>query len=33
VFAARLDRDLSDLEVLPLENSRGERVGEIRAAS
>jgi L-asparaginase II len=32
-FAERLDRDLSELEVLPLENSRGERVGEIRAAS
>jgi L-asparaginase II len=30
-FLGRLDRDLSDLEVLPLENSRGERVGEIRA--
>jgi L-asparaginase II len=33
VFLARLDRDLSDLAVLPLENSRGERVGEIRAAA
>jgi L-asparaginase II len=32
-FVRRLDRDLSDLEALPLENSRGERVGEIRAAS
>ena len=31
-FLARLDRDVSDLVVLPLENSRGERVGEIRAA-
>jgi L-asparaginase II len=28
-FFARLDRDLGDLEALPLENSRGERVGEI----
>jgi L-asparaginase II len=32
-FVARLGRDPSELEVLPLENSRGERVGEIRAAS
>jgi L-asparaginase II len=31
-FFRLLDRDLSDLDVLPLENSRGERVGEIRAA-
>jgi L-asparaginase len=30
-FLARLDRDLSDLEVLPVDNSRGEHVGEIRA--
>jgi L-asparaginase II len=30
-FFDRLGRDLSDLEVLPLENSRGERVGEVRA--
>jgi L-asparaginase II len=30
-FVRRLDRDLSALEVLPLENSRGEHVGEIRA--
>jgi L-asparaginase II len=28
-FFARLDLDFGDLEVLPLENSRGERVGEI----
>jgi L-asparaginase II len=33
VFAGRLDRDLSALEVLPLKNSRGEQVGEIRAES
>ena len=32
-FFRLLDRDLSDLDVLPLENSRGERVGEIRAAT
>jgi L-asparaginase II len=31
VFLARLDRDLSDLAVLPLENSLAEVVGEIRA--
>jgi L-asparaginase II len=31
IFLARLDLDLSELEVLPIENSRGERVGEIRA--
>jgi L-asparaginase II len=30
-FVGRLGRELSDLEVLPLENSRGEQVGEIRA--
>jgi L-asparaginase II len=29
-FFARLDLDLSELSVLPLENSRKERVGEIR---
>jgi L-asparaginase II len=29
-FFARLDLDLNELSVLPLENSRGERVGEIR---
>jgi L-asparaginase II len=29
-FLARLDRDLSDLAVVPVENSRGETVGEIR---
>ena len=28
-FLARLGRDLGDLDVIPLENSRGERVGEI----
>jgi L-asparaginase II len=28
-FFAQLGRDLGDLDVLPLENSRGERVGEI----
>ena len=32
-FFRLLDRDLSDLDVLPLENSRSERVGEIRAAT
>jgi L-asparaginase II len=31
VFLARLGHGVFDLEVLPLENSRGERVGEIRA--
>src|SRR5919204_2495831 len=31
-FLGRLGRDVPDLEVLPLENSRGERVGEIRVA-
>jgi L-asparaginase II len=31
-FVARLGRDPSELEVLPLENSRGERVGEIVSA-
>jgi len=30
-FVRRLGRDLPDLEVRPLENSRGERVGELRA--
>jgi L-asparaginase II len=30
-FLTRLDRDLSGLEVLPLDNSRGEHVGDIRA--
>jgi L-asparaginase II len=30
-FFARLELDLSDLSVVPLENSRGEPVGEIRA--
>jgi L-asparaginase II len=30
-FLARLDRGVGDLEVLPVANSRGERVGEIRA--
>jgi L-asparaginase II len=30
-FFAQLDRDLGDLDVLPLENSRGERVGEVVA--
>jgi L-asparaginase II len=30
-FLARLDLDLPDLEVVPVENSRGETVGEIRA--
>jgi L-asparaginase II len=30
-FLARLDLDLSDLAVVPMENSRGETVGEIRA--
>jgi L-asparaginase II len=30
-FLARLDLDLSDLAVVPMENSRGEIVGEIRA--
>jgi len=30
-FFGRLELELSDLAVLPLENSRGERVGEIRA--
>jgi L-asparaginase II len=30
-FLARLGRDLSDVAVLPLENTRGEVVGEIRA--
>jgi L-asparaginase II len=30
-FIRRLGRNLSDLEVRPLENSRGERVGELRA--
>jgi L-asparaginase II len=29
-FLARLDLDLNELSVLPLENSRKERVGEIR---
>jgi L-asparaginase II len=31
-FLARLGHDLGDLAVLPLENSRGEQVGEIAAA-
>lgn len=31
-FFAFLERDLGDLAVLPLENSRGERVGEILSA-
>ncbi len=31
-FFALLERDLGDLAVLPLENSRGERVGEILSA-
>jgi L-asparaginase II len=30
-FFRGLGRDVSELEVLPLDNSRGERVGEIRA--
>jgi L-asparaginase II len=30
-FFRRLELDLGDLAVLPLENSRGERVGELRA--
>jgi L-asparaginase II len=30
-FFARLDLDLGDLAELPLQNSRGERVGEIVA--
>jgi L-asparaginase II len=30
-FLARSELDLSDLAVVPLENSRGERVGEVRA--
>jgi L-asparaginase II len=30
-FLAHVDRGLSDLEVLPVDNSRGEHVGEIRA--
>jgi L-asparaginase II len=30
-FLARLDLDLSDLAVVPVENSRGDSVGEIRA--
>jgi L-asparaginase II len=30
-FLARLELDLSDLAVVPLANSRGERVGEVRA--
>jgi L-asparaginase II len=30
-FLARLGRDVPDLEVRPVENSRGERVGDIRA--
>ena len=30
-FFRRFDRDLADLEVLPVENSRGEQVGELRA--
>ena len=29
-FFAQLDLDLNELSVLPLENSRKERVGEIR---
>ena len=28
-FFAQLDRNLGDLEVLPIENSRGEVVGEV----
>ena len=31
-FFARLELDVGDLEVLPIENSRGERVGEIVSA-
>jgi L-asparaginase II len=31
-FLARLGRRVEDLDVLPVENSRGEQVGEIRAA-
>jgi L-asparaginase len=31
-FLARLDQQLSELETVPIENSRGEQVGEIRAA-
>jgi L-asparaginase len=31
VFLARLGRPVSDLEVLPVRNSRGEQVGEIRS--
>lgn len=31
-FLARFDLDLEDLAVVPLENSRGERVGEVRIA-
>jgi L-asparaginase II len=30
-FLARLGHELADLAVLPLENSRGERVGEVIA--
>ena len=33
VFFSRLNLDLSDLELLPLQNSRGEPVGEVRADS
>ncbi len=33
MFFAQLELDLSDLAVVPLENSRGERVGEVRAES
>jgi L-asparaginase II len=32
-FLARLELDLSDLAVVPLANSRGEQVGEVRAIS
>jgi L-asparaginase II len=32
-FLARLELDLSDLAVVSLENSRGERVGEVRVAT
>ena len=31
VFFSRLDLDLGDLAVVPIENSRGERVGEVVA--
>src|SRR5204862_2560638 len=31
-FLARLDHEVSELETVPIENSRGEQVGEIRAA-